>query len=436
MARESRAFSAQRAKKAHLLRGSGGIQAEVADLRDDVEVGFQVAESKTGHPILDALDPGTLLAAGQATFVIKGRNLLQGQTFDTLTSGLTTAAVTVTMLKPGVSGVSLVIEQGVGALAAAFADDVLTVTLAVGGSTATQVAAAINAEATCIGIIHAVAEAGGGGTVLVADETMLAGGAGYYAGNTVTINGQSCNPAQAASMWTDTSITVLVPALTGRVAGDIVGVSVSSDGVVSNTLNTEVTAMTPLLDALDPGTLLAAGQATLVIKGRNLVGGQTFDTLTSGADNAAVTVTALKPGVSGLSLVIEQGAGALAAAIADDVLTVTLAVGASTATEVAAAINAEATCIGIVHAVAGGTGADNVVVAAEAALAGGAGYYAGNTVHINGQNCNPAQAATQWTDTSVTVLVPALTGRVATDIVGVILHSNGVRANSLSAVLT
>ena len=436
MTRESVAFGSQRAQKAHLLRGTGGLSAEIADLRNDVEEGFQNSESKSGFPVLDALDPGTLLAAGQATFVIKGRNLLQGQTFDTITSGLANAAVAVTALKPGVSGLSLAIVQGVGALAAELDGDVLTVTLAAANSTATEVAAAINAEATCIGVVHAVAGGTGADDVVVAAETALAGGAGYYAGNVVTINGQSCNPVQAASQWTNTSITVLVPALTGRIASDVVGVTVMSNGVLSNTLGTEIKAMIPALDALDPGTLLAAGQASLVIKGRNLVGGQTFDTLTSGADNTAVTVTMLKPGVSGVSLVIEQGVGALAAALADDVLTVTLAAANSTATEVAAAINAEATCIGIIHAVAGGTGADDVVVADETPLAGGAGYYAGNTVHINGQNCNPVQAATQWTDTSVTVLVPALTGRAATDIVGVILHSNGVRANSLSAVLT
>lgn len=157
MTRESRAFSAQRAKKAHLLRGTGGLQAEIADLRDDVETGFLAAESRTGHPILDALDPGVLLAAGQASFVIKGRNLLQSQTFDTLTTGTANAAVTVTMLKPGDSGVSLVVAQGVGALSAVLSASVLTVTLAAGGSTATAVAAAINAAASCIGVIHAVA---------------------------------------------------------------------------------------------------------------------------------------------------------------------------------------------------------------------------------------------------------------------------------------
>ena len=241
MTRESVAFGSQRAQKAHLLRGTGGLSGEISDLRNDVEEGFQNAESKVGFPVLDALDPGTLLAAGQASFKIVGRNLLQGQTFDTLTTGLTDAAVAVTALKPGVSGISLVVTQGAGALSAVLADGLLTVELASGGSTATEVTAAINAAASCIGVIHAVAGGTGAGTVLVAAETALAGGAGYYAGNSVTINGQSCDPVQAATMWTATAITVLVPALTDRVATDIVGVMVSSNGVMTNSLSAVLT---------------------------------------------------------------------------------------------------------------------------------------------------------------------------------------------------
>ena len=144
----------------------------------------------------------------------------------------------------------------------------------------------------------------------------------------------------------------------------------------------------------------------------------------------------LKPGVSGVSLVVTQGAGSLSAVLAAGVLTVELASGASTATEVTAAINAAVSCIGVIHAVAGGTGAGNVVVAAAAALAGGAGEYASNNVYVNGQSCDPVQAADQWTDTSITVLVPALTGRVATDIVAAAIESDGVMTGQLSAVLT
>lgn len=241
MAKESKAFGSQRARKQHLLRGTGGLSAEISDLRNDVEEGFQNAEAKTNYPALDALDPGTLLAAGQASFKLVGRDLLQGQTFDTLTTGVDNAAVAVTMLKPGASGVSLAVVQGAGALAAELADDLLTVTLAVGASTATEVTAAINAEASCIGVIHAVAGGTGADNVVVAAETALAGGVGDYADNNVYVNGQSCNPVQAADMWTDTAITVLVPALTDRVATDIVAVAVESYGIMTGQLGAVLT---------------------------------------------------------------------------------------------------------------------------------------------------------------------------------------------------
>ncbi len=241
MAKESKAFGSQRARKQHLLRGTGGLSAEIADLRNDVEEGFQNAEAKSSYPALDALDPATLLAAGQASLKLVGRALLQGQTFDTLTSGLANAAVAVTMLKPGNSGVSLVVAQGAGALSAVLADDLLTVTLAVGASTATEVTAAINAAASCIGVIHAVAGGTGSDDVLVAAQTALAGGVGDYADNNVYVNGQSCDPVQAATMWTDTAITVLVPALTDRAATDVVAVAVESYGIMTGQLSAVLT---------------------------------------------------------------------------------------------------------------------------------------------------------------------------------------------------
>lgn len=241
MARESRAFGSQRARKAHLLRGTGGLSAEISDLRNDVEEGFQNAESKAGYPMLDALDPATLLAAGQASFVLVGRNLLQGQTFDELTTGAGNAAVTVKMLKPGDSGVRLVVTQGAGALAVTFVDGLLTVELAAAGSTATAVAAAINALAACIGVVFATAGGTGADNVVVAAETPLAGGVGSYEDNNVWINGQSCLPVHAADQWTDTSVTVLVPALTGRVATDMVAAMIESDGVMTNALSPVLT---------------------------------------------------------------------------------------------------------------------------------------------------------------------------------------------------
>jgi hypothetical protein len=241
MAKQSRAFGDQRARKAHLLRGTGGLSAEISDLRNDVEEGFQNAEAKSGYPMLDALDPGTLLAAGQASFVLVGRNLLQGQTFDELTTGAGNAAVNVKMLKPGDSGVRLVVTQGLAGLVVTFVNGLLTVELAAAGSTATAVAAAINALAGCIGVIFATAGGTGADNVVVAAETPLAGGDGEYNDNHVWINGQSCLPVHAADQWTDTSITVLVPALTGRAITDIVAVMIESEGVMTNALSAVLT---------------------------------------------------------------------------------------------------------------------------------------------------------------------------------------------------
>jgi hypothetical protein len=44
----SRSFSSKQALKAHLVRGSGGWQGEIADLRADTEEGFQAAEADVG----------------------------------------------------------------------------------------------------------------------------------------------------------------------------------------------------------------------------------------------------------------------------------------------------------------------------------------------------------------------------------------------------
>ena len=42
----SRSFGSQKPQKAHLLRGSGGISAEVSDLRKDIEVAFLALEAE------------------------------------------------------------------------------------------------------------------------------------------------------------------------------------------------------------------------------------------------------------------------------------------------------------------------------------------------------------------------------------------------------
>jgi len=240
-AKQSKSFGTSRAYRAHILAG-GGMGLELRDLRSDVDEGFENNEARAGFPHLDWLDvtTGAPTATG-GDLKLLGRNLLQGQTFDTLTLGLTTAGVVVTMLKPGKSGVSMEIVQGVGALSAVLAADKLTVTLAVGGSTATEVVGAINGAASCIGVVFAAVLSGGGGTVLVAAETVLAGGVGLYAGNKVWVSGVEVLPKHAASQWTDGYIIVTTPDLTAatpaRAAADVVNLMVSSDGVCSEALS-------------------------------------------------------------------------------------------------------------------------------------------------------------------------------------------------------
>lgn len=242
MARQSKSFGSERALKAHLVQASGGLAAEINDLRNDVEEGFQNNEGQLTFPAVDWLDAsaGALLAAGGDVTII-GQNLLQGQTFDTLTIGTGNAAVTVTALKPGDTGFSLEVVQGAGALSAAFTNGALVVTLAAAGSSATLVTAAINALAGCIGVVRAVAGGSGASDVLVVAKTSLAGGSGYYAGNKVTVSGVEALPKHVATPWTNTSITVTVPALTGatpaRAAGDVVSVVATSNGIVAAPLS-------------------------------------------------------------------------------------------------------------------------------------------------------------------------------------------------------
>jgi len=216
------------------------VAGEVDDLRNDVEEGFQNFEERAGFPELDWIDGGAPSVDGGDDMVLVGRNLLQGQTFDTLTVGADNAAVTVTMLKPGDSGVSMEVVQGAGALAAELADGKLTVTLAAANSTATEVAAAINAAASCIGVIYAAAGGTGADDVLVAAEAPLTGGVGTYAENKVVIAGVEALPKQMADAWTDTQITVTTPDWTasGIAQSDIGAITVMSDGTRSDPLGT------------------------------------------------------------------------------------------------------------------------------------------------------------------------------------------------------
>jgi len=243
MAKESRAFGSQRGRKAHLTLGKRGMGGEVADLRSDVEEGFQNLEERAEYPELDFIDGAGPAAAG-GDMVLVGRNLLQGQSFDELQLIEGAADLTVHALKPGASPLSVEITVGAGALSAVIAANKLTIELQAAGDTYDDIATAINVSATCDGVVRAVSAAGGSFTLAQA-EADLAGGVGDYAGNKVMAAGKECLPANetgttTTAKWSDTGITVTAPALSPAVATDKAQVTVSSDGTRADALSAAV----------------------------------------------------------------------------------------------------------------------------------------------------------------------------------------------------
>jgi hypothetical protein len=248
MAKESRAFGSQRAKRQHLVLGKAGVAGEVADLRRDVEEGFQNLEEQAGFPTVDYID-GAAPAAGGGDAVLVGRNLLQGQTFDALTLWEGTSAVVITALTPGDSEFTIEVTDGAtaGSEVVTKTDKAFTIQIEAGVSTAEQIATAINADgADSDGYLRAAA--GGSDAVnAVADAADMEGGVGDFDGNVIEVAGKVCLPANTtgtagAAAWTDTQVTVTVPALTPVVATDIAKLTLSSDGTRADALSFAVGA--------------------------------------------------------------------------------------------------------------------------------------------------------------------------------------------------
>lgn len=248
MAKESKAFGSQRAAKAHLVRGGGGLSGEIADLRADVEEGFQNLEDRAGFPELDYID-GTGPSAAGADLALVGRNLLQGQSFDELVLWAGTSMVTITCLTPGKSPFTIEVTDGAtaGSEVVTKTDDAFVIQIEVGVSTADQIATAINADgADSDGYLRA-ASGGAGTTNAVAAATAMAGGVGDFDGNVVRVGGNVCLPANTpgtagAAAWTDTGVAVTVPALAPIVATDWVQITLSSDGTRADALSAQVQA--------------------------------------------------------------------------------------------------------------------------------------------------------------------------------------------------
>jgi hypothetical protein len=191
----------------------------------------------------------------------------------------------------------------------------------------------------------------------------------------------------------------------------------------------------------------AASSVDIVVYGANLLGGQTFDTLTTpDATNAQVLITAHKPGDTGFSVEIVQ-TGSLGILFSGGKLTIQVDQGqaSSTATLIATAINADAAaCNGYLRAETPGDGTGFPALMTETDMTGGTG--SGWAFYCSGEECLPANedstedSSAQVADDSCTVTVPQLNGlspaRAASDVVSCHVVVDGVVSKvNLSAVV-
>lgn len=226
----------------------------------------------------------------------------------------------------------------------------------------------------------------------------------------------------------------------GGVAGEVADLRGDLDSALE-TLESRVGY--PELDWLDGASITAAG-GDIVLEGRSLLQGQTFDELTLWLTTSEVAITALKPGDSGFTIEVTGGgtAGSESVTKTGSAFVIDIEPTVSTANQIATAINADgADSDGYLRATSGGAGTTNAVAAA-ADMTGGAGD--GFEVLVSGVEALPANTtgttgAAAVDDGTVTCTVPDLTAetpaRAATDMVAVVIKSNGVKTGQLSAAL-
>ena len=375
----SQSFGFAQGKIPHLVsKGKTGLPGEIADLRGDVELAFENSEGRVGFPELDAMVGNDPLPGG-GLLVLVGRNLLQGQTFDSCVlhfpvvpgpsgpSGVSADTVRLTAMTPGVSNLQVrVLPPPVsgtpplpttGALSATYTD-ARTLIFTVGASS--LVLTAVNPANT--GLEAQIKPSVSGGPIKITFDTASNRLGIRYAdgGSTITDLYTAINAAPACA-------GIITAAVTGT-GNDLVW------------------------KPIEPTSFVEAKLLTIQLGGTG-----------------------------------------------DEPVT-----GGSTALEVAALINADASpCRGIIRAAASspGTGALEAAVAATP-FTGGVGAYQKNRVTVGGAACIPANTAgtagaAAWTDTGISVIIPAMgsVGRSTGDVVAISVMANGVRTGSLSAEL-
>jgi hypothetical protein len=234
----SNSFSAEAAVDPSGLPGHS-YGGETADLRNDVEDAFVKLEAQDSFPMLDWLDLGAaggITADGSVDIVARGRSLLNGGDF----ASVTIATLTLDAVVPGTTanGYSVVIvDTGSGGLTLDFTAGLLTIDQGGSGSDEDTIATAINnAGSPAFGLIRANSAAGG--AMAVAAEVPMTGGLGDdFSADCNGIAVPLLHPvgaATAAASMSDTSVTLNPPALTsgGAAAGDACNLRLLCNGVM------------------------------------------------------------------------------------------------------------------------------------------------------------------------------------------------------------
>ena len=241
----------------------------------------------------------------------------------------------------------------------------------------------------------------------------------------------------SAAAYSATELKVEMPDLATAGAGseDPVEVRAVCDGTSTGSLYFTVEqaggTVAPYLDYLN-GTPPASTGGDIELVGRGLLGGQTFDSLTTpDAAAAQVRFSAHKPGDTAYRVVLVHTGTLSVASFTAGLLTVNIDAGTDTAAQISTAVNADGSaCNGYIRADTPDAGTGNTAAMAEAPMTGGTG--SGWACYCAGEECLPANedstedSVAQVSDTVATVTVPSLTGPAGTDIATLYVVVDGV----------
>jgi hypothetical protein len=226
----------------------GLVSGYTAKIRVDYTVGADdVKPAINPAPIIHRMHKGkfilnSLSGSAAQTMTLTGSNLLQNKVQAAATiAGTSTGRLILTANRPGTPGnlISLTVSDDGGG-GATYTTSGNSITIDLGGATVSvgTAASAINAALTSNGpglLVHATST--GSGNLVATAATYLSGGTGQ--GVAAYVDGAEVG---VRTLMTDTEVQIYVDSLNGAVAGDIVGISVLTDGAMTNTLTSTVTA--------------------------------------------------------------------------------------------------------------------------------------------------------------------------------------------------